>query len=121
MSKSYHETIIEMGVSERRQVASRLLVLVQHIAKTNYVTDPVKYENELGWTRTIREQRTGLEKVLMNHRSLIPEVTQQSIDDLYTAGIGEVRAQYPSVRFPEKCPFTLKKVLGEQLSAMLEA
>ena len=121
MNKTYQEFILEMGASERRQIASCLYVLIQHITKMNYVPEPVKSDNQAGWAKTIREQKTGLEKILTRHRSLMAEITRERINEIYAASIGEVRTEYPKVHFPQECPFTLEQILGERLSAMAES
>jgi hypothetical protein len=63
------EEIESMGRSERRELKSRLIVLLEHLLKWQYWTAE-RALNERGWRNTIIEQRRQIQLVLDDSPSL---------------------------------------------------
>ena len=101
------EEIESLGRQERRELESRLGVLIGHLLKWNYQPEnPSK-----SWRATIREQRRSAQKLLLQNPSLQPYLTQ-IIADAYESGkdlvIGETPLDYSDL--PENCPYTLEQL-----------
>lgn len=63
------EEIESMGRSERRELKSRLIVLLEHLLKLHYWVSE-REQNERGWRNTIIEQRRQIHLVLDDSPSL---------------------------------------------------
>jgi hypothetical protein len=55
------EEVEALGISQKKELISRLIVLLEHLLKRLYVDLPNDYS---GWERTIRTQRGELEVLL---------------------------------------------------------
>ena len=104
------EEIESMGRSERRQLVSRLEILLMHLLKW-------QYQPELrgrSWELTITEQRRRIAKVLRANPSLrphLPDLLLEAYDDATFSAMRETGL--PQATFPPLCPFPLTEVLGE--------
>ncbi len=56
-----------LGSSQKRELLSRLIVLIEHLLKRLYVDSPYDYH---GWERIIRTQRTELDILISQVPSL---------------------------------------------------
>src|SRR5487761_1403224 len=65
------EEIESMGRSDRRELQSRLAVLIMHLLKWRFQPSA----RSAGWLGTIREQRLQIELILEDSPSLRPVVT----------------------------------------------
>jgi hypothetical protein len=61
------EEIEDLGRSQRKELESRLKILLEHFLKRIYVSMPNCFK---GWENTIREQRSQIEVLLNNYPSL---------------------------------------------------
>ncbi len=104
------EEIEAMGRSERRQLTSRLEVLLIHLLKW-------QFQPELrgrSWELTIIEQRRRIDKLLHNNPSLRAETPELLIEAYDDAAFGAMRETgLPQATFPQTCPFALKQVLDQ--------
>ncbi|MBI3960740.1 MAG: DUF29 domain-containing protein [Chloroflexi bacterium] len=104
------EEIESMGRSERRQLTSRLEVLLIHLLKW-------QFQPELrgrSWELTIIEQRRRIDKLLHNNPSLRSETPELLIEAYDDAAFGAMRETgLPLATFPHTCPFALKQVLDQ--------
>ena len=105
------EEIESMGKTEKRELASRLTVLLAHLLKWRY--QPGK--RGPSWRATIRIQRVELEDHLADNpslRSQIPEILARAYTKaLIDAG---VETGLPETSFPDRCPWTFQQVLDDQ-------
>jgi ribosomal protein L29 len=102
------EEIEDMGKSERRELASRLEVILADLLKWQYQ----KGLRSTSWLATIKEQRRRIARHLGKNRSLkagLEDLLVQAYEDArYTAGI---ETGYSEIAFPAACPWTLEQVL----------
>jgi hypothetical protein len=103
------EEIADMGKRDRREVRSRLVVLVMHLLK--WQLQPGLRE-ESSWRATIMEQRRQLRLVLSDSPSLhqIPENELPLVYvDTVAGAIEETRL--PPESFPAHCPYSAREIL----------
>jgi hypothetical protein len=103
------EELESVGRSDRRELASRLEVLLSHL---------LKWQVQVGfrsssWSRTIKEQRRRIERLLRESPSL-----RSALDELVAESYGEAREQAVSETglaedaFPAACPFSPEQILA---------
>jgi hypothetical protein len=102
------EEIESLGRSERRELKSRLEVLLQHLLKWQY--QPNLRSNS--WRNTIDEQRNRIADLLLDSPSLKPyleEVLSQSYLRGRKAASNET--ELPLEVFPEECFYAIDRIL----------
>ena len=87
--------------SNKREVESRLIRLIEHILKRCYVKMPDCYR---GWEVTIINQRGELKRQLRQSSSL-KRVFLRSFDDSFTEALEIVKTEYETV-FPDTWQFS---------------
>lgn len=98
------------GRTDRRELRSRLIVLLMHLLKYRFQPDG----RSPSWRTTIRTQRDEIEALLTDSPSLRPIV-------LELLGIAYKRACRDTIdetglaasAFPAECPFTAEQILSE--------
>ncbi|WP_107670378.1 DUF29 domain-containing protein [Cyanothece sp. BG0011] len=102
------EEIEAMGRSEKRELKSRLAILIMHLLKWKY--QGIKRSNS--WLNTIREQRLQLSLLLQDSPSLKP-LLEQEFEQWYNYAKKEAakETKLSLNTFPESCPFTIEMVL----------
>lgn len=101
------EEIEGLGVSERKELRSRLIVLLQHLIKWQYQSA----FRSPSWSRTIRTQRENVEEVLEENPSLrrtLPDVLPRA----YRNGCVEALKETGIDSMPETCPWTIEQVMS---------
>ncbi|WP_428391241.1 DUF29 domain-containing protein [Lichenicoccus sp.] len=106
------EEIESVGISERREITSRLAVLLTHLLKWQHQPD----RRGASWDRTLREQRKRIERRLQKMPSLRPMLTDpdwidEAWGDAVTAAVAETGIELAA--FPEVCPWPLQDALCE--------
>lgn len=104
------EEIETMGRSEKRELESRLIVLLLHLLKWKY------QESRRGrcWELSIIEQRLKFEETLEENPGLKPKLDEILIKAYKFAIIQASRETKISRNvFPEKCPWTLDEITNE--------
>lgn len=104
------EEIESMGASERRELESRLIVLLHHLLKWQYQPE----QRSSGWLGTIDEQRTQLEILLRQSPSLrriCPESIAFAYPKARRKAIKETGLAAPV--FAEACPYAIEEILDE--------
>ncbi len=103
------EEIADMGRSEKRQLESRLEVLVMHLLKWQFQPNL----RSRSWQLTIKEQRLRLEKLLTENPSL-----KSSLDDvnekIYPLAVISAEKETGLSIFPETCPYELQEILSAE-------
>ena len=98
-----------MGKRDRRELESRLTVLVSHLLKWKYQSR----KRSSSWRTTVRNQRTKLEVLFRDSPSLRARVTQ-CIEDAYPSAVGRASDEtgLSEDMFPARCPFTADQLLN---------
>lgn len=103
------EEVESVGRSDRREIRSRLIVLLTHILKWHFQPEA----RSSGWSGTIREQRDQIELILEDSPSLRPIVTE-ALSRAYNKArmIACEETALPAATFPIDCPFTPEQILA---------
>jgi hypothetical protein len=103
------EEIEALNRSEKREVESRLEVLLMHLLKWHYQPE----HQSRGWQATIREQRRQLLRLLKDSPSLKGHLSQE-FDACYV--IAREKASEETTifleNFPTQCPYAITEVLS---------
>ncbi|MFN5954592.1 MAG: DUF29 domain-containing protein [Dolichospermum sp.] len=106
------EEIDSMGRSEKKELKTRLVVLIEHLLKLQYWIEE-KDDNARGWRNTVVEQRRQITYTLADSPSLkaiLNDVFLPCYQDAKNDTINKY--QLPSNLFPEEPPFSLAQVLN---------
>ena len=103
------EEIEDMGRSEKRQLESRLEILIMHLLKWQYQPNL----RSRSWQLTIKEQRLRLEKLLRKNPSLRPSVTEV-IEEVYPLASLSAERETGLSTFPDTCPYSPKEILSSE-------
>ena len=111
--KNLIEEVESLGISQKKELISRLMVLLEHLLKRLYVDSPYDYN---GWERTIRNQRAEIDLLI----SQVPSLQSRweiSFNDAWQRALLKVKKEYQKVSFPEECPFeqTIQTILNEDI------
>ncbi|MGL5032995.1 MAG: DUF29 domain-containing protein, partial [Microcystaceae cyanobacterium] len=103
------EEIQSMGRSDKREIKTRLIVLIMHLLKCKYQSK----KQTTSWIATINEQRRQIKVVLEDSPSLKPYI-QNEIEDCYQDARKDAEKETKlSIKiFPLECPFTLNQILN---------
>ncbi|AFY60038.1 DUF29 domain-containing protein [Synechococcus sp. PCC 6312] len=107
------EEILSLSNRNRREVLSRLDVLLSHLLKRLYVPSTPDYR---GWENTIREQQKQLRRIFQDSPSL-KGYARQIFDQAWSDAIVDVKANYPDVELPQA--WTLTETIDELISPEL--
>lgn len=107
------EEIESMGKSERRELISRLAVLIAHLLKWQF--QPERRCNS--WKYTVEEQQLKVTELLEESPSLQYEV-ETKLSDAYKQAvlIAAKEANLDRKIFPEKCFLNLEQCLNTKLN-----
>ena len=104
--------LLEMAQRDRREVKSRLTLLLTHLLKFDYQPE----ERSRSWQVTILHQRQELQDVLesatLNHYFLT------IIESAYANAVKRVALEtgLAETVFPATCPYSAAQILGEETS-----
>jgi len=104
------EVLEDMGKRHRRDIKSRLRILLSHWLKWEYQPD----QRSGGWMATLLVQRTDLRDDLTDSRTLYNHAVQ-IYGDAYERAVKLAAMEtglHPET-FPETCPVTLDELLAE--------
>lgn len=104
------EEVEALGIAQKRELSSRLLVLLEHLLKRLYVPLP---ENYRGWEQTIRNQRNELLLLLQDAPSLKHQWPTR-FETAWRLALKTVRQEYRQVTFPDQWPY------GADMETMLD-
>ena len=100
------EEIESMGKSERRELISRLTVLLAHLLKWQY--QPERRGNR--WRATIKVQRRDLARHLSDNTSLTAQLGV-ALEDAYGSAVllASAETDRPESDFPAECPWSYRQ------------
>lgn len=105
------EEIESMGKTEKRELISRLAVLLLHLLKWEY--QPVRRGSS--WSRTIRVQRRDLTMHMKDNpslKSVIPEAMENAYGNALIEAADETG--FPESTFPSSCPWTFDQIMSAE-------
>lgn len=104
------EEIEDVGKSEKRELESRMAVLLTHLLK--WRVQPERQGNS--WRRTIMTQREGIAKRIRKTPSLKPDMEDpawwaETWADTLTITTRETGLPFEA--FPEECPWSMEQIM----------
>jgi hypothetical protein len=100
------EEIEALGRSERREVASRLEILLLHLLKWKYQPE----WQSPSWRASIRDARVELERVLEDNPSL-HALPAEKLNKAYANARSKALDETGLYRLPESCPWRIEEIL----------
>lgn len=104
------EEIESMGKTEKRELISRLTILLLHLFKWRF--QPTL--RSVSWRNTIRGQRIDIADLLEDNpslKSLLPAATAKA--HIKAVGDAEAETGLPISTFPSECPWTFEQIMME--------
>lgn len=107
------EYLADMARRDRREVESRLTVLIAHALKWAHQPD----QRSGSWRGTIVEQRQELEGLVT--RGVLRNHAEAVLPDVYVKAVERAAAEtgLPAETFPVACPYALDQLLSADLLA----
>lgn len=96
------EEVESLGRSNRKELSSRLIRLLEHLLKRIYVNLP---ENYRGWEDTIRHQRLELQLLIKDSPSL-KTIWSERLEQAWEIALKNVRKGYKNDVFPDRFPYS---------------
>lgn len=105
------EEMEDMGKSNRRALASHLVILLAHLLKWRFQPE---YRGK-SWKSSIVEQRFQIQESLAESPSLQASL-HALLEKAYPKAVKLARQEtgFPSEHFPSDCPFSWEQLLDEQ-------
>ena len=106
------EELESMGASERRELLSRLQVLLLHLLKHQFQPE----RRGKNWLLTINHQRTAIERLLEQSPSLTRMLNDETVASIYRKAVRDAIIETDLERhlFPADCPYTIAQILDEE-------
>lgn len=104
------EEIETMGRSEKRELESRLAVLLQHLLKWQYQPE----RRGRSWLLTLEEQRIQFEEVMLENPGLKPRLPA-ILKSAYRLAVIRVLKETGLQKslFPAECPWTFQQIIDQ--------
>lgn len=103
------EEIEDVGKSEKRELRSRMALLLAHLLKWQYQSD---YRGN-SWRRTIKIQRSGILECLDETPSLKADLKQAAWwSRVWNEGVAIAINETGLDCFPELCPWTFDQIMS---------
>jgi hypothetical protein len=105
------EELEAMGASERRELLSRMQVLLLHLLKYQYQPE----RRTKSWLLTINHQRTAIEQLLEQSPSLRRMLDADTVNKAHGKAVRDAVIETDLDRhvFPASCPYALQDILDE--------
>ena len=102
------EEVESVGVSNKREIESRLAILMAHLLKWKYQPGA----RSSSWSATLTEQRRQIERLLEHSPSLKRYPAKVYLDEYPGARLEAAKATGISFDlFPQDCPFSISDIL----------
>ena len=108
------EEIESLGKQERRELESRLGILIGHLLKWQYQPE----KRSKSWKATIREQRRAVQALIRQNPSLKPYLTE-TIASAHESGLDLVVKETPLDYgdLPDNCPYSSEQLFDPDFPA----
>lgn len=109
-SENIAEELESMGLSQKRELESRLIKLIMHLLKWRYQSE----RQSRSWKSTINTQRREIERLLKTSPSLkysFPEVVKSAYP--YATREFDDETGISRKKLPESCPFSPEQLMDE--------
>ena len=105
----FGDFLLEMARRDRREVYSRLGLLITHLLKKTLTVNRVP-----SWECTIFEQRRQLNLLLQS--KVLQNYALGALQEIYQYGVtlASKETSQPVSSFPQQCPWTLDQLLAEE-------
>jgi hypothetical protein len=103
------EEIEDMGRSEKRQLESRLEILIMHLLKWQFQPNL----RSRSWQLTIKEQRLRLEKLLAENPSLRSNLDNVK-EKIYPLAVISAEKETGLSSLPVTCPYELNNIFSPE-------
>lgn len=105
------EEVESMGISEKRELRSRLEVLIAHLLKLQYQPN---YINKNSWVRSVKEQRKRLLLLFKDMPSLRIKAHDEA-ENAYSFAVMKAADETGLIEstFPQQLPYTISQMLNE--------
>ena len=105
------EEIEDVGKSEKRELASRMAVLLSHLLKWQH--QPGRRGSS--WTRTLKEQRKAIAAAIRQTPSLKASLSDADwLAGVWADAVTKAVDETGLDSFPEDCPWSMAQVLTEE-------
>lgn len=105
------EEIEDVGKSEKRELASRMAVLLSHLLKWQH--QPGRRGSS--WTRTLKEQRKAIAAAIRQTPSLKASLSDPDwLAGVWADAVTKAVDETGLDSFPEDCPWSMGRVLMEE-------
>jgi hypothetical protein len=105
------EEIEDVGKSEKRELASRMAVLLSHLLKWQH--QPGRRGSS--WTRTLKEQRKAIAAAIRQTPSLKASLSDPDwLAGVWADAVTKAVDETELDNFPEDCPWSMEQVLTEE-------
>ncbi len=104
------EELESMGASERRELQSRMQVLLGHLLKYQYQPE----RRGKSWLLTIGHQRDAIDRLLKQSPSLRPLLDDvEEMADIYNKAVRDavIETELDRHLFPVRCPYAIDQLL----------
>ena len=103
------EEIEDVGKGEKRELSSRIAVLLSHLLKWEYQAD----RRSKSWTSTTGDQRKRIALSLKATPSLRASLTDADwLEEAWLDARTQARTETDPDNFPESCPWTMDQILS---------
>ena len=104
------EEIESMGKSQKKELISRLVVLLMHMLKWDHQSD----KRGRSWLKTIATQRTEIEILLYDNPSLKNELSN-TVLKAYRLAVKQASTEtgLGIGSFPLNCSYTIEQIMGD--------
>lgn len=105
------EELESMGASERRELLTRMQVLLLHLLKHQYQPS----RRGKSWRLTINHQRTAIERLLEQSPSLARLLDAATLAKVYRKAVRDavIETDLDAHLFPAGCPYSLDQLLDD--------
>ena len=106
------EYLTDMAIRDRREVESRLTLLLEHVLKYDFQPD----KRTKSWKRTILAQQDEFEGIVIS--KTLHKHAQGLLSKCYAKAVRRAAAAtgLPERKFPSACPYTLERLLAFDVS-----